>query len=119
MNRLSQVLEAVSRLLCDLDDFDQAFGGKMMVLGGDWKQLLPVVKQTYGRDILDYTLKKSPLWQGFQVRNCSPDTIFMLFFQTLTLSKNMRLESGAEEFAEFLNKVGTRDASVHNGERTI
>jgi hypothetical protein len=58
----------VEKFLSELDETSQqAFGGKLMLLGGDWKQLLPVVRSTHGLGILDYTLKKSHLWNKFEV----------------------------------------------------
>ena len=40
-----------------------------MLLGGDWRQLLPVVRNCYSSSILDYTLKRDEeLWPHFQVR---------------------------------------------------
>jgi hypothetical protein len=58
----------VEKLLSELNDVSQQmFGGKLMLLGGDWKQLLPVVRSTYGLEILNYTLKASHLWNHFQV----------------------------------------------------
>jgi ATP-dependent DNA helicase PIF1 len=41
----SHALEFVNRLLQDLMDSDQPFGGKVMVLSGDFHQVLPVVRQ--------------------------------------------------------------------------
>ena len=38
-----------------------------MLLGGDWKQLLPVVRGTFGDSLTEYTLKASDLWPGFKV----------------------------------------------------
>jgi hypothetical protein len=63
-----KVLQCVEKFLCELHPTSQqAFGGKLVLLGGDWKQLLPVVRSTYGLGILDYTLKKSYLWEKFEV----------------------------------------------------
>ena len=44
------------------------FGGKLMLLGGDWKQLTPVIPQCFTESIFDYTIKTSPLWRKFKVR---------------------------------------------------
>ena len=64
-----QVLQCVEKLLFDLNEIsEQPFGGKLMLLGGDWKQLLPVVRSTYGVELLEYTLKRSELWRQFEVR---------------------------------------------------
>ena len=67
-----EVLNCVQKLLVDIEIAKQVpepkdFGGKMMLLGGDWKQLLPVVRGTYGVELLDYTLKKSEFWKKFEV----------------------------------------------------
>ena len=68
----SQVVNAVDELLCTLEDSSaEPFGGKMVLMGGDWKQLLPVVKEAYSMEILDYTLKKSRNWARFEVSGCS------------------------------------------------
>ena len=39
------LLEALDRTLRDLMDSDLPFGGKVIVLGGDFRQILPVVKR--------------------------------------------------------------------------
>ena len=36
-------------------------------------------------------------------------------YQVIRLTKNMRLEDGAEEFAKYLDKIGRADASIHDG----
>ena len=61
-------MEAVERYLSDLEPTDDSpFGGKIMLFGGDWKQLLPVVEETHGSEILEYTLKKCDFWPDFRV----------------------------------------------------
>ena len=66
------MLNCVEKLLTDIKLAKEAnsnvFGGKMMLLGGDWKQLLPVVRSTYGVGLLDYTLKRSEFWKDFEVK---------------------------------------------------
>jgi len=80
-----RVFECVHRALDDVckDDNEAGlpFGGKVdncfgsintdniqvMLLGGDWKQLLPVVRGTFGDSLTEYTLKASDLWPGFKV----------------------------------------------------
>jgi hypothetical protein len=61
------MLQCIEKFLKELNETSQQpFGGKLMLLGGDWKQLLPVVRSTYGLQILDYTLKNSHLWKEFE-----------------------------------------------------
>ncbi|XP_015957461.1 uncharacterized protein LOC107481681 [Arachis duranensis] len=54
------------------------FGGKIIVLGGDFRQILPVIPKASGAKIVMASINSSILWKHFEV---------------LTLTKNMRLES--------------------------
>ncbi|KAG3129897.1 hypothetical protein PI124_g20806 [Phytophthora idaei] len=84
--------EAVDRLLRDLvDNDDEPFGGKVFVLSGDFRQILPVVVRGAPAQTIDACLKSSTLWPKFQ---------------QLHLRENMRVmsapnESTATERAEF------------------
>lgn len=74
----------MEKFLCELNEPSQeAFGGKLMLLGGDWKQLLPVVRGTHGLSILDYTLKMSRLWKQFQVNTYWFDELRALLFSII------------------------------------
>ncbi|XP_016177755.1 uncharacterized protein LOC107620044 [Arachis ipaensis] len=78
---------------------DFSFGGKMVVLGEDFRQILPVIPRGSRQDIVHLTLNSSYLWK---------------FCQVLKLTKNMRLSIGTttsdqdetEQFGEWLLKVG-------------
>ncbi|CAN1800450.1 ATP-dependent DNA helicase PIF1 [Linum perenne] len=84
VHRLS--FEAVDRTLCDLMDLPlsgpgyKPFGGKTVLLGGDFRQTLPVVTDGGRSDNIDATLTKSKLWALCKV---------------LRLSANMRIETSA------------------------
>ncbi|KAG3173097.1 hypothetical protein C6341_g10140 [Phytophthora cactorum] len=84
--------EAVDRSLRDLmDNDDEPFGGKVFVLSGDFRQILPVVVRGTPAQTIDACLKSSKLWPKFQ---------------QLHLWENMRVmsaqnESTATELAEF------------------
>ncbi|XP_061364791.1 uncharacterized protein LOC133308202 [Gastrolobium bilobum] len=75
------------------------FGGKVVVLGGDFRQILPVIPHGSRQDIVHATINSSHLWSHCHL---------------LTLTKNMRLNSGSsahnleeiKEFSEWLLKVG-------------
>jgi hypothetical protein len=64
-----RAFEAVDRTLRDLMQLDDAqaiekiFGGKTMVLGGDIRQILPVVPKGGREDIVSASLPRSHLWQ--------------------------------------------------------
>ena len=60
-------LQAVNTLLQDLCDNRRLFGGKTVVLSGDFRQTLPVVTRGTKADVLRVFLKSSPLWKRIQV----------------------------------------------------
>jgi hypothetical protein len=66
MNRtLQHVLGAVDPALKDI-----LFGGKVVVMGGDFRQLLPVVPRGTRGQIVDASLKRSAiLWHSVKVRH--------------------------------------------------
>ena len=59
-------LEAVDRSLRDLRDCDAPFGGVVLILGGDFRQIAPVKKRGSKEDIISITIKQSNLWQHIQ-----------------------------------------------------
>ena len=62
-----RAFEAVYRTLCYLRDSDEIFGGILTVLSGDWRQILPVVKNGSRAQIVDVCLKSSPFWPRMTV----------------------------------------------------
>jgi ATP-dependent DNA helicase PIF1 len=60
---------------------DLLFGGKTVVFGGDFRQILPVVPKGSRADIVHATINSSVLW-----RNC----------KVLKLTKNMRLQYSSD-----------------------
>ncbi|XP_021985882.1 ATP-dependent DNA helicase PIF1-like [Helianthus annuus] len=57
-----QVIEAVDRTFQDIIGVNLPFGGKIMVMGGDFRQVLPVIKRGTRAQIVDSNLQMSPLW---------------------------------------------------------
>ncbi|KAK8809606.1 hypothetical protein WA158_000549 [Blastocystis sp. Blastoise] len=90
-------LKVVDRLLRFLynDEIDIPFAGKTIVLGGDFRQCLPVVAHGKEADIVPLCIKYLDIWNEFNQ------------FQ---LTENMRANANEIEFKEFLLKIG-------NGER--
>ncbi|XP_071699128.1 uncharacterized protein [Rutidosis leptorrhynchoides] len=71
-------LEALDRTLRDIfEKADTPFGGLSFVLGGDFRQTLPVIKGCGKVEILDASITHSPLWNHFHI---------------ITLEENMRLQ---------------------------
>ncbi|KAK6021322.1 hypothetical protein OSTOST_13005 [Ostertagia ostertagi] len=83
-------IEAVDRTMRDALGVDKPFGGKVMLFGGDFRQILPVVLQGGRSATVGRCLKKSPLWRHVV---------------TMTLTINMRLQS-RPDFQQFLLDVG-------------
>ena len=84
-------LEAVDASLRNFMKNDLPFGGKAMILGGDFRQLLSVEKDSTESEIIDLCIKKSSLWKHFEIFN---------------LQRNMRALQSERDFSEFLLKVG-------------
>ena len=63
-------IEGLDRTLRDLMASDEPFGGKVLVLAGDSRQVLPVVRHANQAGIVDACLRRSPLWPHFRVWVC-------------------------------------------------
>ena len=57
------VLRYVDRQLRDLCDGTKPFGGKVVILGGDWRQLVPVVEHGTKEDQIAASIKLDPLFK--------------------------------------------------------
>jgi len=84
-------LMCVNRLLQDIMGNAIPFGGKIIVLGGDFRQVLSVVPHGSRASTIQNSIKFSPLWSIFEV---------------LKLTTNMRAKSEEKEFAKFLLEIG-------------
>ncbi|XP_010527539.1 PREDICTED: uncharacterized protein LOC104804874 [Tarenaya hassleriana] len=89
--------EALDRTLRDLMSIAdptavfKTFGGKTVLLGGDFRQILPVIKHGTRQDTVSAAINRSYLWDS-----C---TVFVL-------AQNMRLHRSERDFAEWVLKVG-------------
>ena len=83
------------------------FGGKVVVFGGDFRQILPVIPRGCRSDIVHASISASYIWDHCQV---------------LTLTQNMRLKPGSnaqdnieiQEFSNWLLSVGEGKISEPN-----
>ncbi|KAK9100769.1 hypothetical protein Scep_024199 [Stephania cephalantha] len=57
-----QHIEALDSMLRDVTDKDIPFGGKEIVFGGDFRQVLPVVPKGNRQDVMKSTLATSYIW---------------------------------------------------------
>ncbi|CAA0813494.1 PIF1 helicase [Striga hermonthica] len=83
----------------DPSNSNKPFGGKPVVFGGEFRQILPVIPKGSRQDIVNATINSSDIW-----RNCT----------VLRLNKNMRLQSISDvderdeltTFAEWIASIG-------------
>ena len=92
-----QLLECLDRSLHDINCNNDPFGGKVVVLTGDFRQVLPVLKGGSRAQIVGAALKNSSLW---------------CLFKTFQLTKNMRLRATNLYFGQWLLKVGNGEVEV-------
>jgi ATP-dependent DNA helicase PIF1 len=97
--------EAVDKTMRDIlrfsneDATNRPFGGKVVVLGGDFRQILPVMAKGTRQDIIHAAINSSPLW-----RHC----------KVLRLTRNIRLKGGISDseiedlrnFSEWMLGIG-------------
>lgn len=102
------VLECVNITLCDVMDCDDTFGGKVILLGGDFRHVLPVIRHGVQADIIESTLKRSFLWS---------------FVKNLHLTINMRVQKRAsytnDTFEIFVLDVGNGANQIVENEMSV
>ena len=93
-----QVAECVDHSLRDICSSDIPFGGKILVFGGDFRQIPPIVKHGSRSEVVSSCLNRSYLWRHVKV---------------MKLTINMRLQilsphdaSEVSDFSNFLLRVG-------------
>ncbi|XP_031116689.1 uncharacterized protein LOC116020351 [Ipomoea triloba] len=105
--------EALDRTMRDLLRFTNpaseryTFGGKTVVLGGDFRQILPVIPKGSRQDIVSSTINSSYLWESCTI---------------LRLTKNLRLENmenaeekqQVEQFSKWIASIGDGTAGASN-----
>ena len=95
------LLSVVDRTLRWIKKNDKPFGGVIVVLGGDWKQLLPVVKGPF-----DYTLYA-------QIEACLQSFPLYASFEHILLTENMRAKDDPA-FVDFIERVCIYFFGVNN-----
>ncbi|XP_040248155.1 uncharacterized protein [Aegilops tauschii subsp. strangulata] len=111
--------EALDRTLRDIlrhknvNSSKRPFGGMTVVLGGDFRQILPVIPKGRRHNIVTASIKRSYLWKHFHI---------------LKLTKNMRLnctthdeseKQRVAEFAEWILNIGDGTNTSSEGEELI
>ena len=83
-------MEALDRSLQDICSNSAPFGGKLLIMGGDFRQVLPVVRKGTKAQMISACIVQSHLWNHTKI---------------LRLRQNMR-SLHDQEFAEFLIRIG-------------
>lgn len=102
------ILEAVDRTFKDvcktinpLLEF-APFGGKVMIFGGDFRQVLPVVPRGRRSDIVGQCINRSGLWRHAKVLKLS---VNMRVLQA-SVSNDVTLASTLDDFSKYLLRIG-------------
>ncbi|XP_036341508.1 uncharacterized protein LOC118750882 [Rhagoletis pomonella] len=81
----------------------QIFGGALVLLSGDFRQILPVIPRSTPADEINACLKSSPLWR---------------YVQKLTLHINMRVQlhnnQSEDRFSKQLLEIGNAKVRIDN-----
>ena len=89
------LLQALDESLRDIMQTEEPFGGKVLVLCGDFRQTLPVIPGASRAGIIDKCLNQHPLWRHFTVMH---------------LTKNMRVNAKSDpkliEWSDWLQRIG-------------
>lgn len=80
------------------------YGGKILLLGGDFRQVLPVVPKGNKTQILENCIQRSKVWWKFT---------------KLSLKTNMRTNQDEKEFSECILKIGDGKLTSDKGESII
>ncbi|XP_024007763.1 uncharacterized protein LOC112083883 [Eutrema salsugineum] len=99
--------ETLDRTMRDILKCDKVFGGKVIVLGGDFRQILPVIVRGNSSETILATVNSSHIWSDCKV---------------LQLKTNMRLLCGdndfnnqkIEEFAKWILDIGDGKLNIHD-----
>ena len=111
--------EAVDKTLRDLTGIDKPFGGKVIVMGGDFRQVLPIIAHASRAKTVDAALNRSELWRHIRVLNLHLNMRVQLLLESGdTASANRQAN-----FASWLQRVvgdGTEQTySIHEDDDMI
>ena len=83
--------QCIDRCLKDITNSDVPFGGKTVLLGGDFRQTLPIPSRIFPQHVTEICITSSHLWEHVTL---------------LRLNANMRARQDQAQFADFLIQMG-------------
>ena len=84
-------MSAIEKMFADICNAGSPFGGKIILLGGDFRQCLPILERASTAEIIELCLKSSEIWDMVQV---------------FKLDVNMRAGLEQQVFANWLLQLG-------------
>ncbi len=90
-----KALEALDRTLQDLRGNKTVMGGVVLLLAGDFRQILPVIPRETPADELNACLKASYLWRHVQVVSL-----------TINMRVHLNEDTNAGQFSQILLQLG-------------
>ena len=96
-----KALKIIDEKLQEIAGIDKLFGDNVVIMGGDFRQTLPIQKYATKSQVIDMCIKNSHLWK---------------YFKTYYLTKNMRTLDNELEFAQFLLALGDGKLNDENDE---
>ncbi|KAL3372898.1 hypothetical protein AABB24_005097 [Solanum stoloniferum] len=98
INGKKKLIETLDSFLKDIMDTYMLFGGKVIVFGGDFRQILPVIQNDKKEEFINESLLNSNIWN--QLENYQ-------------LVQNMRVRTDPT-FCEYLLKIGEGKETVND-----
>lgn len=111
--------EALDKSLRDILRFtndnseERPFGGMTVVLGGDFRQILPVVPKGRREHIVNASIKRSYLWKHFEVFELTQN------MRLSCMSNNPLEKKKVAEFADWILNVGDGANTTDEGDEWI
>ena len=86
----SRLSECLGRSLWGIREDERPFGGAVVVFGGDFCQIPPIVRCGSRAHVVASSLKRSPIWRATRMR---------------VSTRNLRLLDGEGEFPDYLIEI--------------
>lgn len=96
------VLDIFDRKMREITQVEEPFGGKIIILGGDFRQCLPIKRYANRSELVNLSIRESELWN----KN---------YFEVFKLRQNKRTLPEEQDFAEFLLKLGNGELETFEG----
>ena len=96
----------MDRTFQDLTGIDKPFGGKVVIMGGDFRQVLPVIPRAGRTQVVEASLNRSFLWSRHVC-------VLTLLHQNMRVQRMIQegdhtsaAGQGQQEFSNWLKRIG-------------